>query len=594
MSIRRLAGILAAVVAAAWATARGADVAEFVQSERPVALNRLKASVLANGAVIAAPSRCHPDYYYYWVRDAALGMDALFRSAGASPDSPVDRALVDPYLTSSRRIQEADNPSTASGRGLGEPKFLTALTAYDQPWGRPQDDGPALRAITLIRVARRARAVDDRLRELVVRDLDYVAAHRRDTSFDPWEEVRGHHFYTRMVQRRALIDGAAYVRDAGDTGRAEAYSAAASELGRDLRAHWDGSRGILKATLDQDGGLGYKAANLDTQVLLGVLHADGDADPLYGPASDEVLATAHALRAAFRELYPINRVTVDREGDPLGVALGRYPEDLYSGTDRPDPRGNPWVLCTVALAEVAYKAVAIWRTAGQIPVTTVNQPFVTALAPELRDAAVGSRIVPTDPRFAIALVALRDLGDSQLNRVRYHAYPDGSLSEQFDRDWGGMTSAADLTWNYAAILTALAVRPADLPGDEAKARARRARPPAAEPEPSTVPAGTGAPTPPLPPPDVLNRGGVSTRPRPTAAGERRPLSAVVPGPWPIPIPLPVDPRTPWTTMVTRRLADLEHAVEEQAARLLRLEWQRYRTDRPEPPAEPDRPTDPPR
>ena len=39
-------------------------------------------------------------------------------------------------------------------------------------------------------------------------------------------------------------------------------------------------------------------------------------------------------------------------------------------------------------------------------------------------------------------------------RVQLHANPDGSLSEQIDRHSGYMSSARDLTWNYAALLTA--------------------------------------------------------------------------------------------------------------------------------------------
>ena len=49
-------------------------------------------------------------------------------------------------------------------------------------------------------------------------------------------------------------------------------------------------------------------------------------------------------------------------------------------------------------------------------------------------------------------------GDLYLARVKYHPNPDGSLSEQMDRDTGFMTSARDLTWNYAAFLTAIRSR----------------------------------------------------------------------------------------------------------------------------------------
>ncbi len=40
-----------------------------------------------------------------------------------------------------------------------------------------------------------------------------------------------------------------------------------------------------------------------------------------------------------------------------------------------------------------------------------------------------------------------------VERVKFHAYKDGSLDEQINRTSGYMTSAHNLTWNYAALLT---------------------------------------------------------------------------------------------------------------------------------------------
>jgi glucoamylase len=47
-----------------------------------------------------------------------------------------------------------------------------------------------------------------------------------------------------------------------------------------------------------------------------------------------------------------------------------------------------------------------------------------------------------------------EAGDDFIQRVQLHANPDGSLSEQIDRYSGYMSSARDLTWSYAAFLTA--------------------------------------------------------------------------------------------------------------------------------------------
>jgi len=41
-----------------------------------------KAHFMANfqssGAIVAAPSQSHPDYFYHWVRDAAISMKSFY------------------------------------------------------------------------------------------------------------------------------------------------------------------------------------------------------------------------------------------------------------------------------------------------------------------------------------------------------------------------------------------------------------------------------------------------------------------------------------------------------------------------------------
>ena len=56
------------------------------------------------------------------------------------------------YIGASAVIQGRSNPSgsLSDGTGLGEPKFNVDETAFTGSWGRPQRDGPALRATTLI------------------------------------------------------------------------------------------------------------------------------------------------------------------------------------------------------------------------------------------------------------------------------------------------------------------------------------------------------------------------------------------------------------------------------------------------------------
>jgi glucoamylase len=72
-------------------------------------------------------------------------------------------------------------------------------------WGRYQNDGPGLRAITLIRFAQeylnkggskeRVQALYD---SVIKTDLDYVVREWAKPSFCLWEEVMADQFYNRI------------------------------------------------------------------------------------------------------------------------------------------------------------------------------------------------------------------------------------------------------------------------------------------------------------------------------------------------------------------------------------------------------------
>ena len=377
------------------------------------------------GAVVASQSRRDPNYYFHWVRDAGLVMEAVLARHQNSSDAQ-ERAVLTrkfhEYLQFSERLQNVPAIS-----GLGEPKFNVDGTAYNEPWGRPQNDGPALRALSLIHWADSLLAegkidfVGERLynpspRSVIKRDLEFVSHHWREASFDLWEEVKGDHFYTRMVQRRALVDGARLAERLGDSGAARWYLSQAREIERDLANFWDPRRGYIIATRNRVEGVDYKHSELDTAVILALLHGSTN-DGFLRFSDPKVLATIQKLIDAFSELYPINF----RAGVP-GVGIGRYPEDKYGGADF--KYGNPWPLCTLAISEALYRA-----------------------AEEL--------IVSGKREQASSLI---EKADTFVGRVKYHADADGSLAEQMDRYTGFMKSAEDLTWNYAAVLTTLAAR----------------------------------------------------------------------------------------------------------------------------------------
>lgn len=62
------------------------------------------------------------------------------------------QTVIDNYVQAQAFLQTVENPSggLSDGLGLAEPKFYSNETEFTDAWGRPQRDGPALRAIALI------------------------------------------------------------------------------------------------------------------------------------------------------------------------------------------------------------------------------------------------------------------------------------------------------------------------------------------------------------------------------------------------------------------------------------------------------------
>jgi glucoamylase len=380
-------------------------------------LENISPSDALPGAVIAGRSRSAPNYYFHWIRDAALVVDALTLRMGKTPD-PVEREeirkKVNEYVEFSGRIQKLPTPS-----GLGEPKVNVDGTVFTDPWGRPQNDSPALRAISMIRIAKiqksEMRSTDASI-SLINKDLDYVAEHWQEPTFDLWEEVLGTHFYTRMVQRRALYEGEMLSRNSGDSLRAQRYSTQWRLIEKDLLENfWNRSGDYVGATSKQDGGLQGKTSNLDIAVVLGMLHGS-TGDSVFKFSDPKFLSTLRAIESEFKRLYLVNK-----NASAPGIAVGRYPEDNFSGSNHSG--GNPWVLATLAMAEAYYRVAGEMKAAGR-----------------------------TDWQ------AMVNKGDQFVARVQYHANADGSLNEQIDRNSGYMTSVADLSWSHAAILTAFTAR----------------------------------------------------------------------------------------------------------------------------------------
>lgn len=87
--------------------------------------------------------------YYTWTRDSALTMKVLIDQFKNGDTALL--TVIEEYISAQAYIQTVSNPSgSLSSGGLGEPKFNVDESAYTGAWGRPQRDGPALRATALI------------------------------------------------------------------------------------------------------------------------------------------------------------------------------------------------------------------------------------------------------------------------------------------------------------------------------------------------------------------------------------------------------------------------------------------------------------
>ena len=437
------------------------DFGSWVERESLIAAGRMAANIsapgTARGVVLASPSRRDPNYYYYWVRDGAMVMRSVLALYEAH--QPLGLAgplnmLVD-YVRFSR-----DNQIKAFGQ-LGEPRFNADGSLNTEPWGRPQNDGPALRALTMIRFAHDLMASGNlnfvtselyspRLpAETVIKaDLEFIAHHWREKCIDLWEEIWGLHFFTRATQLAALREGAKLAALLNDPNASAFYSQEADSLEKELTQHWDPQSGYYISTLEQSSGPEHaKPTQLDTSVILAALAAEQSSGPL-SVTDSRILATALHIEETFMKLYPINR------NSNYGAAIGRYPEDKYFG-------GNPWVLTTAAFAELNDRLAVAVATATSFPMTQTHADYfmrVLRLNGTPQTVLAGSDLVLEPALRDLIVRALVAKAETYLLRIRLHTNSDGSLSEQFRADSGHMLSAVDLSWSYASFLRAADAR----------------------------------------------------------------------------------------------------------------------------------------
>jgi glucoamylase len=389
------------------------------------------------GSIVASPVLAaydpDPDYFFHWFRDSAVVIDALrvLFEDGLAPHAPEHvadfvhfglelrnldgRALV--AAPSWRATIAADfakfvrsdsDLALAYGDAVAADTRVNADGTLDiSRWARPQNDGPALRALAVLRWMRSSSlsaSVAAQAATLLRSDLQFAFRNARQPCFDIWEEEHGLHYYTLCVTAAALQAGADWLQAAGAERDAHIYRTEAEDLHRTLDGFWLPEAGYYRSRVLSSGE--RSAKELDIAVILAAIHTEGTGTR-HTVRDPRVQATLAHLEGLFDSAYPINH---GRTPD-IGPAMGRYAGDVYYS-------GGAYYFSTLGAAEFCYRA------------------------------AVGSD----------AASSWLQRGDAYLATVRRFIPASGQMSEQFDQRTGAPASAKDLAWSYAAFISCIAAR----------------------------------------------------------------------------------------------------------------------------------------
>ncbi|KAI0769925.1 glucoamylase [Fomes fomentarius] len=434
------------------------SVDDYVAKEGSIAKTGLLANIGPNGSkskgakagiVVASPSTSNPNYLYTWTRDSSLVFKTIIDQFTTGEDTSL-RGLIDDFTTSEAALQQVSNPSgTVSTGGLGEPKFNIDLTAFTDAWGRPQRDGPALRATAFITYANwllgdgnnGTAYVTNTLWPIIKLDLDYTRDNWNQSTFDLWEEINSSSFFTTAVQHRALRQGVTLANKIGQTSVVSGYTTQADNVLCFLQSYWNSDAGYI--TANTGGGRSGK----DSNTVLTSVHtfdpAAGCDAATFQPCSDKALSNLKVYVDSFRSIYTINNGIAAN----AAVAVGRYPEDSYFN-------GNPWYLSTSAVAEQLYDSLIVWNKQGSLDVTSTSLAFFRQFSSSVATGTYTS----DSSTFTTLTSAIKNFADGFLLVNAKYTPSDGGLAEQYDRNNGTPLSAVDLTWSYASALTSFAAR----------------------------------------------------------------------------------------------------------------------------------------
>ncbi len=392
------------------------------------------------GCVLASPSwentatNVSQDYVYNWTRDAAIVAIEL-----AHGPLPTNQPLID-YVNFAQICQ-------TSGGDFDMASFFINGVPRQAPWQQPpwsdQTDGPALQTLAILQLFAQLDAPTQTVASNVIAaNLNFLEGAYQGETVNLWEEEYGASFFARSVQLQCFEAITANTLGIPAPGW---LSTAIPWLTNALNGHWNDQSHYYQSLIPVPATPDYRVPydpNIDIVMAA-----------IYGAASvtdTQLLATAALLRSQWNDstsqyFYPINGADQQQRG--IGPLLGRYPGDKYDGDNDAPVDDHPWPASTCCFAELYYRLAKGIKTVGTIPLDANSTEFFTQVG-------VGAQ---TTPEAAAAV--LQSAGDQMLQAVLFHS-DHFELSEQFDATSGYEKSVSNLSWSYAAFLSAVRARSA--------------------------------------------------------------------------------------------------------------------------------------
>ena len=357
------------------------------------------------GIIIASPSTV-PPYKFHWIRDSALVMRVFIDMYVKTKESKYFEYIIN-YIENESKVQDLPTLS-----GLGEPKINIDCTPFNGDWGRPQNDGPALRGIMMIKIINIFKynydiLIDKLIRPIIIKDINYILDNYDKVSFDLWEEKKGWHFYTRMVQVKFLKDAITINKYLKLNEKLfTKIKSVVENLYHSLEDHIsENSEGkYIISSFDQSGKI---TKYEDSANLLAYCHIDYDKEIVQKFPLEHTNHTSKNLLSYFSKKY----------NDTDNICIGRYIDDKYYN-------GHAWIICTISLAQIY---IEIYKKRNK------------QIKRQSMDRAISN---PNNDLFIVANNILEKILTIDC---------DFLLPEQFNPTDCEHFSAKKLTWNYSEL-----------------------------------------------------------------------------------------------------------------------------------------------